>query len=137
MVALVAAGAAARLAAQVEARCLAGIGYRASGECVGMHGRRGSRTRAADARGVGPSHDVGCRAFGVPIRELVRQIRELDRVGVSPLLIEAVTEAAEEIDAWDAATDGPGWRERAARESLSYAIRKRITPAPSGEQPCG
>lgn len=68
-------------------------------------------------------HDDGCFAFGVSLREIARVLARVDRVGASPLLLEAVFEAAAEV----CGSQKP-WSVQEATETLELHLRRRITP---------
>lgn len=68
-------------------------------------------------------HDLGCYAFGLPLSELEDALQRIDKVGVSPLLLEAMRDAAEEVIA-----PGDVWKEHYAAETVEIHVRRRITP---------
>lgn len=121
-------GAAARLAERIERFCGVGIGHRAQGECV----EPGVSGLAHKRRG----HDAGCATLGVPRRAISLTLDLWDDAGAGPLLLEAIDEAIGVI-ADEVATPGglagssssPAWSAAMARESVAYAIRRRITPS--------
>lgn len=138
--------AAAELAWRIERLCLFGIELRAAGACLGLprvsEFRREALPHPARPRNFGGTvdgaadgasrrryeaharsgHGAGCRALGIPVEALDRALREWDAAGAQRLVREAIAEAVAELDA-------PGWTPTRARESVAYAIRRRITPA--------
>ncbi len=68
-------------------------------------------------------HDKGCYAFGVSIDEFARVLRRVDRVGISPLLLEAFQDAALELN-----VSPHLWSVEYARETVEIQVRRRISP---------
>ena len=68
-------------------------------------------------------HDQGCYAFGLPLNEVVSALQRKDRVSVTPLLCEALRDAAKELTA-----TAPKWSKRYAAETVEIHMRKRINP---------
>ncbi|MBP1325188.1 hypothetical protein JOF28_000420 [Leucobacter exalbidus] len=117
------AGAAAMLADRLERFCARGIGYRSLGVCrepgvsVAAHERLG--------------HDAGCATLGVPRRAIVITLGMWDRVGATPLLLEAIDEAITSLAEAGAARRTGEWNAQLASECVAFAIRSKITPSPS------
>ena len=149
---------AAALAWRAERLCEAGIALRADGRCAGDAGdasplgpaiavlgqeavrtrspartladrRRGERAAAAHLR---RGHEPGCLGLGVSVRAVERAIRAWDRCGAVGLVLEAVEEAAAEVERAVAA-GARAWEPGFAREALAHALRRRITPADAPE----
>lgn len=89
--------------------------------------RSEARGEASRAETHGRSgHDAGCASLGLPLSLVDRALAQWDESGASGLLIEAMHEAVGDI--LEDTRRGGGWRQSYARESLSYAIERRITP---------
>lgn len=122
-----------------------GIGLRAIDRCAGglrvkdllvsasnvtsREGMTRGTLRAAESRaethGRG-GHDQGCASVGIPLSLIDQALARWDRSGASALITEAVHEAVNDI--LDTAERSCAWTPADARESLVYAIERRITP---------
>lgn len=85
---------------------------------------RGAASRAETHGRSG--HDAGCASLGIPLTLIDRALGEWDDFGASALLTEAIHEAVDEI--LENTRRSGVWKPDYARESLSYAIERRITP---------
>lgn len=115
------ASSAAELAWHLEQLCLWGITLREMGRCAGelLNPRlRRTHTRAG--------HDPGCFALGLPIPLVEAKLTELDTRDAQRFIFEPFSEAIREISA--EAAQFSSWRAESARETILYAIHRRITP---------
>lgn len=110
---------------KLEQLCFWGISLRVAGRCAGEF-----ITLPKNHPHVHGGHDSGCFALGVPLSLAKTKLAHWDGVGALRFLSEAFSECVAELTA-DARQTGY-WQERAARDSITHAIRRRITPmAPS------
>lgn len=74
-------------------------------------------------------HDPGCYAFGVSLGEILRVLARVDRVGATPLILEACREAAAEV-----CKSLETWNRDDAKETFELHVRRRITPVSNSKR---
>lgn len=79
----------------------------------------------AETHGRG-GHDLGCASVGLPLSFIDQALAHWDAAGASALITEAMHEAVNDI--LKTAECSGAWTPGYARESLVYAIERRITP---------
>lgn len=111
-------GPAARLAAALEEHCQRGIALRARGTCACAPGVPGALREPGRT-----THDDGCATLGISRKQILRFLKAAGDAGATALLSEAVEDAIRELEGW-----GASWDPVVAGETVSEAIRCRITP---------
>lgn len=121
------ASSAGELAWQFEDLCRRGIELRKRSLCASFQG--GGKYRRTHARS---GHDAGCFALGLHSEFVRDALVESDGIGASGLLMEAFTQAVNDI-CREAAMVG-AWSPSAAEEAIECAVRRRVTPVEHKEK---